>query len=79
MKAKTILKLCTLSAAFCTMSILANAQGNPGDPGIDPDPNPPGTSVPIDLGLGICIAAGLGYAAKKRMDKKTTGQPNETL
>lgn len=57
-------KICiTLSLVFS--SVMALAQ--PGNPGTSPDPG-----VPIDLGLTAFIAAGVGYAVKKRMDKKKT-------
>ena len=41
------------------------AQG-PGDGGLDE--NPDGGSVPIDGGLSLVIAAGVGYGAKKLRD-----------
>lgn len=42
-------------------SLTTNAQGNPGDPGCDPlDP-----ACPIDGGLSLLIAAGIGIGAKK--------------
>lgn len=37
----------------------------PGGPGPDPDPQ-----VPIDGGLSLLVAAGVGYAAKRAHDKK---------
>lgn len=48
---------------FCTFSA-ANAQGGPGDPGTDPD------GIPIDGGLSLVIAAAVGYAAKKGIDRR---------
>ena len=46
----------------------------PGGGGPDPDP-----SVPIDGGLSLLIAAGVGYAAKKAHDKRkeSTGELNK--
>jgi hypothetical protein len=41
--------------------ILLYAQGGPSDPGIDPN-------VPIDGGLSILIAAGVGIGVKKIKD-----------
>lgn len=49
---------------------VAQAQGGPGDPGVDPDPNPPRTDIPFDGGLSIVAAAGIAYAAKKGYDKR---------
>jgi hypothetical protein len=51
------------------------AQG-PSDPGPDPDPTP----VPFDGGISLVIAAGAGYAIKKKYDqrkkqKEMTGKP----
>jgi hypothetical protein len=48
-----------------TMPVLAFAQA---DPGGDPD-------VPIDGGLSLLLAAGVGYVAKKGYDKR---KRNET-
>lgn len=60
---KTIYSLLTLSL-LCTF-YLVNAQG---DPGPDPD------GIPIDGGLSLVVAAALGYAAKKGMDKRRRDQ-----
>lgn len=66
---KTIMKLTTLLTTVCIISAflllpsLVSAQ--PGGGGPDPDP-----SVPIDGGLSMLIAAGVGYACKKAYDKK---------
>lgn len=46
--------------------ITIHAQGGPGDPGCDPlDP-----ACPIDGGLSLLIAAGIGIAAKKTYNIK---------
>ena len=56
--------LTLLAATFLSCSLsLVQAQGDPGE---DPDP----TNVPIDGGLSLLIAAGVGYAAKKGYDKR---------
>ena len=68
-KIRTLLTVTFLS---CALS-LVQAQG---DPGGDPDPNP--TNVPIDGGLSLLIAAGVGYAAKKRYDKRKKDNANES-
>jgi hypothetical protein len=65
----TALILCLLALPLFTM---AGGPGGPGDPGCDPlDP-----ACPIDGGLGLLLAAGLGLGAKKayqaRKQKKTT-------
>ncbi len=78
MKIKTIIRSCILASSIMVLSNVAMAQG-PGGPGPDPDPNQPnGTGVPLDLGLSLFIAAGVGYAAKKRMDMKK-GRPGNDL
>ena len=48
------------------------AQGGPGGPpcGSPPcGPPPPPDTVPIDGGIGILLALGIGYAVKKIRDK----------
>ena len=54
---------------FCLATVLHAAP--PGGPGKDPDP---GTKVPFDFGISVMIAAGVGYAAKKRHDAKKREQ-----
>jgi hypothetical protein len=52
--------------SFLIMGIIANAQPDPGgDPGDQP---PPGGGVPVDGGLAILLATGVGYGAKKAYD-----------
>lgn len=63
MNLNTLSKALIFAGTFLLISVWAVAQ--PGNPGLDPDPG-----VPLDLGLSAFIAAGVGYAAKKRMDKK---------
>ena len=69
MKIKSVLRLSILSVTILCLSSLSMAQGGPGGPG-GPDPDPTGSSVPFDFGLGIFVAAGLGYAAKKRLENR---------
>ena len=46
----------------CLPTLLLLAQGDPGE---DPDQN-----VPFDGGIGILVAAGIAYAAKKGYDRR---------
>lgn len=66
MMAKKIRTLLAVLAFSCVCTI-TYAQGPPGDPGDDPGG---GTTIPIDGGLGLLIAAGVGFAAKKGYDKR---------
>ena len=66
-KIRTLLTVIFLS---CALSVV-QAQGDPGE---DPDP----TNVPIDGGLSLLIAAGVGYAAKKRYDKRKKDNEKES-
>ena len=61
MKTKIILSIVVLIIIFMLPAIV-HAQGAP-DPGGDPD-------VPIDGGLSLLLAAGVGYVAKKGYDKR---------
>lgn len=47
------------------------AQALPPDPGSDPD-----TGVPLDGGLSILLAAGIGYAGKKIHDTRKKNNIN---
>ncbi|MEO6915547.1 MAG: hypothetical protein ABI151_07720 [Chitinophagaceae bacterium] len=69
MRFKFIATACMLFA-ICLLPTLLWAQ--PGGGGPDPDP-----SVPIDGGLSLLVAAGIGYAAKKRHDKKKAAKLEE--
>ena len=69
---KKIRTLLTVGFLSCALSVV-QAQG-PGDPGGDPDPN-----IPLDGGLSLLIAAGIGFAAKKAYDtRKKDGKTDET-
>lgn len=65
------MKLKSLFAGICiVMTIMfspSSAWAEPGGGGPDPDP---GTQVPFDGGISLLIAAGVGYAVKKRYDKR---------
>lgn len=65
---KWTIRLITVIIIFC-LPVLANAQVDPGcDPAIDP------TCVPIDGGLSLLIAAGVGYGIKKVRDGRKQQQ-----
>jgi hypothetical protein len=69
MKLKTRLLFLLTTLFFMLLpTVLLLAQGGPGDPG-DPGPDPD-PAVPIDGGLTLLIAAGIGYAAKKGYDRR---------
>lgn len=60
---KSFLLLCFFLIILTCLPALVHAQG-PGDPGCDPlDP-----ACPIDGGLSILLAAGVGYGIKKVRD-----------
>ena len=69
----------TLSATvmmiiFCLLPSLVNAQVDPGcDPQVDPQ------CVPIDGGLSLLIAAGVGYGIKKVRDSRKQQQAEENI
>ena len=61
MKRKTIISVLLVAAMYC-MPLISHAQP---DPGGDPD-----AGVPIDGGLSLLVAAGVGYVVKKGYDKR---------
>lgn len=62
MRTRKIIAICSFMIAFI---LPLGLMAQPGDPGPDPDPQ-----VPIDGGLSLLVAAGVGYAAKRAHDKK---------
>jgi hypothetical protein len=59
---------------FCFLPSLVNAQIDPGcDPQVDP------ACVPIDGGLSLLIAAGVGYGIKKVRDSRKQQQAEENI
>lgn len=60
---KLLVVLTVLAVLFVCLPYFAHAQIDPADPGFDPD-------APIDGGLGILLAAGVGYGIKKMRDNK---------
>ena len=58
---KNLLLLGLFLIILTCLPALVHAQGGPGDPGCDPlDP-----ACPIDGGLSLLLATGLGYGIKK--------------
>lgn len=76
---KRLINISILFLALTIVPFFAIAQ-DPGDPGEDPD-------APIDGGVGLLIAAGVGYGIKRvkeERNKKNTAtisevQPEETI
>ena len=60
---KQALVLSVLFVLFAFMPSIINAQTTPGDPGGDVD-------APIDGGVSLLVAAGIGYGVKKVRDNK---------
>lgn len=52
-----------LLLALVLFSVIGRAQGGPGG-GTEPDPD----LIPVDGGLGLLLAAGVGYGVKKARD-----------
>jgi hypothetical protein len=64
MKLKSLLTAIVITTGlFFATPLLAVTQ--PGGPGGDPD-----AEIPIDGGIGLLIAAGVAYGAKKAYDKR---------
>jgi hypothetical protein len=58
-------KIVTILSFMIAFMLPLALMAQPGNPGPDPDPQ-----VPIDGGLSLLVAAGIGYAAKRAHDKK---------
>lgn len=77
---RSIKKILVFSAAilFTALPLALTAQG-PGNPGCNPLGCPtqdPFCCVPIDGGLSLLIAAGIGLGAKKAYDRKKSAVKN---
>lgn len=74
MNNKIVCFLLTILIALSVPAIaIANEHENPSDPGGSPD-----AAVPIDGGLSVLIAAGVGYGIKKiRDERKRASNDNE--
>ena len=72
MKTPSLLKvLFAVSIIFIAEKALSMAPPPP-----PPPPAAGGPQVPIDGGVGLLIAAGVGYGAKKYYDKKKNKEKN---
>jgi len=68
---KKILNIQTLVILLVLLlPVLVHAQG-PSDPGGDPE------NAPIDGGLSLLIAGGVGYGVKKVREKRASSQENK--
>ena len=73
---KTLLSSCV----FLLSALLSHADqpdgkpnasvSTPGSDNNNPNAHPPHTSAPFDLGLGVLLAAGVGYGIKRKYDQK---------
>ena len=70
----SIIKALFIAVIAITVTVVANAQPNPGGPGYNGSgtyANGSSASVPFDGGMSLVLAAsGIGYAAKKLKRKK---------
>ena len=66
---KTIVISNILVIIFSLLPSLAHALGDPGD---DPD-------APIDGGISLLIAAGVGYGYKKAKDSRKKNPPSQKI
>lgn len=67
---KPLIYTALLSIFFLTTQLTSNAQIGPVDPGCDPLGDPTAPPCPIDGGLSLLIAAGIGLGAKKAYQAK---------
>ena len=67
--AKQVWKLCFALGLILMVAIAANAQGS-----VEEDPDTP---VPVDGGISLLVAAGIGYGAKKIYDKRKANKAEE--
>jgi hypothetical protein len=63
-----------LFACMVLISLVSGAQDF--DPAQLPDNNDP-VNAPIDGGVSLLVAAGIGYGAKKAHDTRNKNKPNE--
>lgn len=77
MKLGSFFKSSIVLFAFVCLSPLVKAE--PGGGGEDPDPGQNGTAVPFDFGLSALVAAGIGYAVKKKYDSRKKEKAGEEI
>ena len=59
---KRLCRVCFAAGIFLMVAVASNAQG-----GVEEDPDTP---VPIDAGISILVATGIGYGVKKVYDAR---------
>jgi hypothetical protein len=59
---KRLWKVCFAAGIFLIIAVASNAQGS-----VEENPDTP---VPIDAGISVLVAAGVGYGIKKVYDAK---------
>jgi hypothetical protein len=74
MKVRSFFKSSVIVLAFLCVCPLLKAQ--PGGGG--PDPDPGGGGAPLDLGISVLVAAGIGYAAKRKYDVRKKEKMTDT-